>query len=170
MVKWKSCLGSNEVVRVRLLVGVLVKVEKERNHARNRIEAAFHGHGSRCGCDGRWRPLRRRRKNTGRSEVYVRQGEWFFVPCPEFDSDRHIVAHNGTLVRYQAKRHHVEMLCRPPDGETYVRGKVWHPDHRTIYLDGWHKVRRNTEVVPSDFVVEREAEQRDALFQVNFVD
>ena len=23
MVKWKSCLGSNEVVRVRLLVGVL---------------------------------------------------------------------------------------------------------------------------------------------------
>ncbi len=109
-------------------------------------------------------------EDTDRSEAYVRQGEWFFVPCPEFDSDRHIVAHNGTLVRYQAKRHHVEMLCRPPDGETYVRGKVWHPDHRTIYLDGWHKVRRNTEVVPSDFVVEREAEQRDALFQVNFVD
>ena len=24
MVKWKSCLGSNEVVRVRLLVGVLI--------------------------------------------------------------------------------------------------------------------------------------------------
>ncbi|MBN1852403.1 MAG: hypothetical protein JW829_06750 [Pirellulales bacterium] len=27
----------------------------------------------------------------------------------------------------------------------YVRGKVWHPDHATIRLDGWHRVEMNTE-------------------------
>jgi hypothetical protein len=27
----------------------------------------------------------------------------------------------------------------------YVRGRVWHPDHKTIMLDGWHRVVMNTE-------------------------
>ncbi len=114
--------------------------------------------------------VKRHRRGNRRTTAYVRQGEWFFVPCPEFDADRHIVAHNGTLVRSGGKPHHVEWLCRPRDGETYVRGKVWHPDHRTIYLDGWHKVLGNTETVPKDPVTEREAELREALFHMDFVD
>ena len=31
------------------------------------------------------------------------------------------------------------------DPVVYVRGKVWHPDHATIRLDGWHGVEMNTE-------------------------
>jgi hypothetical protein len=31
------------------------------------------------------------------------------------------------------------------DAEAYVRGKVRHPDHKTIYLDGWHRVYMNRE-------------------------
>jgi hypothetical protein len=27
----------------------------------------------------------------------------------------------------------------------YVKGRVWHPDHKTIVLDGWHRVLMNTE-------------------------
>ena len=27
----------------------------------------------------------------------------------------------------------------------YVSGRVWHPDHKTIVLDGWHRVLMNTE-------------------------
>ncbi len=27
----------------------------------------------------------------------------------------------------------------------YVRGRVWHPDHKTVVLDGWHRVVMNTE-------------------------
>jgi hypothetical protein len=27
----------------------------------------------------------------------------------------------------------------------YVRGKITHPDHATIRLDGWHRVEMNTE-------------------------
>jgi hypothetical protein len=29
--------------------------------------------------------------------------------------------------------------------EVYARGRVWHPDHKTIYLEGWHRVFMNTE-------------------------
>ena len=31
------------------------------------------------------------------------------------------------------------------DANVYVRGRVWHPDHRTVVLDGWHRVLMNTE-------------------------
>lgn len=31
------------------------------------------------------------------------------------------------------------------DMKIYVRGRVRHPDHKTVYLDGWHEVFTNTE-------------------------
>ena len=31
------------------------------------------------------------------------------------------------------------------DATVYVRGRVWHPDHKTALLDGWHRVLMNTE-------------------------
>jgi hypothetical protein len=31
------------------------------------------------------------------------------------------------------------------DPTVYVRGRVWHPDHKTIVLDSWHRVFMNTE-------------------------
>ena len=31
------------------------------------------------------------------------------------------------------------------DPTVFVRGKVSHPDHATIRLDGWHRVEMNTE-------------------------
>jgi hypothetical protein len=27
----------------------------------------------------------------------------------------------------------------------YVRGRVRHPDHKTVVLDGWHQIFSNTE-------------------------
>ena len=29
--------------------------------------------------------------------------------------------------------------------KVYVRGRVRHPDHKTVMLDGWHEVLSNTE-------------------------
>ena len=29
--------------------------------------------------------------------------------------------------------------------DAFARGRVWHPDHKTIVLDIWHRVRMNTE-------------------------
>jgi hypothetical protein len=34
-------------------------------------------------------------------------------------------------------------MVREPD--VYVRGRVWHKDHKTVVLDGWHRVVMNTE-------------------------
>jgi hypothetical protein len=31
------------------------------------------------------------------------------------------------------------------DASAYVRGRIWHPDHKTVVLDGWHRVLMNTE-------------------------
>jgi hypothetical protein len=31
------------------------------------------------------------------------------------------------------------------DANVYVRGRVWHHDHKTVVLDGWHRVLMNTE-------------------------
>jgi hypothetical protein len=31
------------------------------------------------------------------------------------------------------------------DAAVYVRGKMSHPDHQTVTLDGWHRVLMNTE-------------------------
>ena len=36
-----------------------------------------------------------------------------------------------------------EEMVRDP--ELYAQGRVWHPDHNTIVLHGWHRVLMNTE-------------------------
>jgi hypothetical protein len=42
-----------------------------------------------------------------------------------------------------AKKWDWRRMMREPS--VYVRGRVWHPDHETIVLDGWHRVFMNTE-------------------------
>jgi hypothetical protein len=42
-----------------------------------------------------------------------------------------------------AKKWDWRQMQREPS--VYVRGRVWHPDHKTIVLDGWHRVFMNTE-------------------------
>lgn len=39
---------------------------------------------------------------------------------------------------------------RMKDMVVYVRGRVWHPDHATIVLPGWHQVLLNGEIVSSN--------------------
>lgn len=34
---------------------------------------------------------------------------------------------------------------RNRDAEVYARGRVWHRDHKTVWLAGWHRVLMNTE-------------------------
>lgn len=31
------------------------------------------------------------------------------------------------------------------NAEAYVSGRIWHPDHKTVVLNGWHRVLMNTE-------------------------
>jgi len=64
-------------------------------------------------------PLRRR------NAAYVRQGEWFFVPAPEFDPPAAFVLRNEPLSRGRGKDHVMELAFRR-GGETVYVNEV-HP-------------------------------------------
>ena len=49
-----------------------------------------------------------------------------------------IVAEDPKASRWNWRR-----MVRDP--EFYARGRVWHRDHKTVVLDGWHRVVMNTE-------------------------
>jgi len=123
---------------------------------------------------------RQRRK----TETFIRQGEWFFIPAHHIQADENLVLYKEPIRRGRGKPHICENLYRVggttvyvcyhyPTGLTereyqgllqqnpeaakwnwqimqrnpmvFVRGKVSHPDHATIRLNGWHRVEMNTE-------------------------
>lgn len=122
---------------------------------------------------------------AGKSGV-IRQGEWFFDPCPGLDVSGdwiNPIHKNEPISRGNGSKPHIcEELYRrggdqvwvhgtkAPNGifaaefsalpdnekrygwrtmtrnaEVYVRGTVRHPDHKTVDLDGWHRVHLNGE-------------------------
>jgi hypothetical protein len=143
---------------------------------------------------------KRAKRLRRKTDAFVRQGEWFFLPAPQlrqlrFDDKR--VLRNEPIRRGRSKPHRCEFLYREggetvhfcaryPNGlstegyrallrrdpnaakepwrvmqrnaRVYVRGRVSHPDHATIRLDGWHRVEMNTET------------QSRAMAQVAFLD
>jgi hypothetical protein len=127
---------------------------------------------------------KRRKRLRRKTDVFIRQGEWFFIPAPDLLVNQKMVLTSEPISRGRGKPHMCEELYRDggttvhvcrrhPNGLTaeeyrkvlkktpeaskwgwrtmarnpvvYVRGKVWHPDHATIRLDGWHRVEMNTE-------------------------
>ena len=125
-----------------------------------------------------------RKRDRRRNAACIRQGEWFFVPCPGLKVDPQRVLRKEPLRRGAGKPHLCELLYRTggtsvwvcnrhPNGltdaqyetvvkadpearkwgwrrmvrdpEVYVKGRVVHPDHKTVVLDPWHRVFPNTE-------------------------
>lgn len=82
----------------------------------------------------------------------LRQGEWFFVPCHEFErvqlnalgEDK---TPRGTLRAGPNRPNWVEFFVQQ-DGEVYVKGSVEHSgrEHEPIELKTWHKAYPNTSV------------------------
>ena len=126
--------------------------------------------------------VKARKRNRRRNEAFIRQGEWFFVPVPEwFQVDERMAFRNEPIARSGGKPHiceelvrqggelvyvspqhrhgltapqHRRLIGRQPklqwvtqrrNPQVFVRGKVRHPDHKTIVLSGWHQVLMNTE-------------------------
>ena len=128
--------------------------------------------------------VKRKHRGRRRTRAYIRQGEWFFLPRPDFEpSDRTVLRNEpirrsrGTphvceyLVRGGGERVYVangypnvlneeryrDLLRRRPeltrlpwsvrmrDAQVYVKGRISHPDHRTVILRCWHEVLQNTE-------------------------
>ncbi len=119
-----------------------------------------------------------------RTDAYVRQGEWFFIPAPSLVARPQLILRNEPLRRGAGKPHmcaelyreggttvHVcphyptgltareydRLLKREPKARAwrwqvmrrnprvYVRGRIWHADHKTVVLPFWHQVQMNTE-------------------------
>jgi hypothetical protein len=51
----------------------------------------------------------------------------------------------GKILRKNPKARSWNWRQMRRDAEVYVRGRVWHPDHKTLVLACWHRVLMNTE-------------------------
>ena len=75
--------------------------------------------------------------------LYRRGGQMVWV-CRQFPHGLTDEAYRATLHAFRkAKNWGWQRMLREPS--VFVRGRVWHPDHKTIVLDEWHRVLMNTE-------------------------
>lgn len=117
-----------------------------------------------------------------RNAAFIRQGEWFFLPAGEIETNPLRLLRNEPITRGNGGSPHWAEQCYRMGGETvyvsrkhpagltaaeyfrlpenqrkigfrmmkrdatvYVRGEITHRDHKTVYLNGWHRVLMNTE-------------------------
>ena len=129
---------------------------------------------------------KRAKRQRRKTDVFIRQGEWFFVPAADVQIDEKNRLRNEPITRGNGSKPHIceflhrdgavqpsmcaiviqtvsasdhyrKLLKKNPaaakwnwqvmqrDPVVFVRGKISHPDHATIRLDGWHRVEMNTE-------------------------
>lgn len=97
---------------------------------------------------------KREKRHSRKTEVFVRQGEWFFIPEPNFKPQEKLVLRNEPLRRGGGKPHVCEYLYRDGGTTVYVCGR--HPNgltegkYNTIlsrYAEAakwqWRTMRRN---------------------------
>jgi hypothetical protein len=87
----------------------------------------------------------------------LRQGEWFFVGLPPAES--RFLADRLRTVPYIVRRFHslggngrphvADQVVRTDGERVYARGRIRHPDHRTLVLAEWRRVYRNAELQTS---------------------
>ena len=76
---------------------------------------------------------------------YIRQGEWFFMPCPEAKVPKEVIKKSYALPnrgRDDADWRHVATHGAYVWGANYVKGTIRHPDHRMLTLPDkkiWYK-------------------------------
>ncbi len=72
---------------------------------------------------------KRTKRHRRRTDTFVRQGEWFFVPAPGMKVDQEWVLRNEPLRRGRGKPHTCAELIRIGGTTVYVCG--WHPNGLT---------------------------------------
>ena len=96
---------------------------------------------------------RRRRRNP----AFIRQGEWFFIPAPEFSPRNALVYRNEPLRRGGGKAHIVERLVRTAGESVYVSHRapngLTQAEYRALVTRdpsarraNWQVMRRNAAV------------------------
>lgn len=101
-----------------------------------------------------------KRKDLGKHKTkgWIRQGEWFFVPRPDFKPKAMEVIRNEPLRRGVGKPHMAEYCCRyggevvyvnptyAPNGITERQMRVLFKQNREAQKRGWRSMMRNSEV------------------------
>lgn len=89
---------------------------------------------------------RRKNRMKRRNDTYVRQGEWFFIPAPDFNPDDHpgvIFEHNGPISRGRGNPHTVETLARFGGITEYeVRGSLG-GERRMLSKQQWENLSQS---------------------------
>ena len=100
--------------------------------------------------------VKTKRRNKRKNEGFIRQGEWFFIPCPEMQVDEMLVLKDEPLRRGRGKPHMAEFLFRRggttvlvchqyPNGLTegeYARLVREHPEKAKL---NWQTMSRDPE-------------------------
>lgn len=66
---------------------------------------------------------KRKKRHRRKTDTFVRQGEWFFVPAPGVVADKKLVLRNEPLRRGRGKPHMCELLYRVGGTTVYVCGQ-----------------------------------------------
>ncbi len=75
--------------------------------------------------------------------VYRRGGATVYV-CRQYPTGLEAAQYKALLGRDPAAAK-FDWRVMKRDAEVYARGQIRHPDHKTVYLNGWHRVYMNTE-------------------------
>jgi len=89
-------------------------------------------------------PLSRGRGKSHWVEELVRSGGELVYVSSKFPQGLTETQHRKKLSNSAAYRA-LQVVPMRRNPQTFARGKVRHPDHKTIRLDGWHQVFMNTE-------------------------
>lgn len=89
-------------------------------------------------------PLARGRGKPHWAEFLYRSGGGNVYVCSEYPAGISESAYRRLIVESPAKKRLPWRVMRQ-DAQVYVCGTIRHPDHKTVKLDGWHRVVPNTE-------------------------
>jgi hypothetical protein len=86
--------------------------------------------------------------NMEPGDGFKRQGEWFFVQEKvPVNVDKRSVIKGYALKRMKRSKPHTAELAVKAGNQVFVKGWVEHEDHSALFLDTWHLVRLNNEIV-----------------------
>lgn len=66
-------------------------------------------------------------RNRRKNEAYIRQGEWFFIPAPQFEQGACVIHKNEPIQRGRSKPHICQELIRKGGSTVWVHSK-WAPN------------------------------------------
>ncbi|MBI4606425.1 MAG: hypothetical protein HY721_31050 [Planctomycetes bacterium] len=93
----------------------------------------------------RHEPISRGRGKPHMVEYLYRRGGTTVRACREYPNGL-TDAEYAELVRRAPQKKHLQWQVRSRDPEAFARGRIRHPDHKTVVLEGWHRILLSQEV------------------------